>query len=140
MNFTRINTVEKNIVPKRVLVVYGPRRVGKTTSLKKYLETQKEKEIFSSVGDDIKIRELFNSEDKDKILDFAKPYDVIAIDDVVVVLSFVLFLDDVFVLFVDDNVVRLLLLFHCNRGYLAWSGECHLDKIGKSISILFARQ
>jgi uncharacterized protein len=81
MNFTRINTIKKNIVPKRVLVVYGPRRVGKTTSLKKYLETQKGKEIFSSVGDDIKIRELFNSEDKDKILNFAKPYDVIAIDE-----------------------------------------------------------
>jgi hypothetical protein len=31
-------------------------------------------------------------------------------------------------------------LFHCNRSSLACSGECHLDKIGKSISILFARQ
>lgn len=61
--------------------MYGPRRVGKTTSLKKYLESQKNLAIFSSVGDDLKMRELFNSEDRDKILNFAKSYDVIAIDE-----------------------------------------------------------
>jgi uncharacterized protein len=81
MNFSRINTISRNIVPKRVLVVYGPRRVGKTTSLEHYLETQNNIKIFSSVGDDIKIRELFNSEDKNKILDFARPFNIIAIDE-----------------------------------------------------------
>ncbi len=41
----------------------------------------------------------------------------------------------------DIVVVVVASLFHCNRCCsLAWSGECHLDKIGKSISILFARQ
>jgi len=81
MNFNRINTIEGNLAPKRVLVIYGPRRIGKTTMLKKYLESQKGRRIFSSVGDDIKMRELFNSEDRSKLLDFANPYDLISIDE-----------------------------------------------------------
>jgi len=81
MKFKRINTIEKNLSPKRVLVIYGPRRVGKTTMLKKYLESRREKKIFSSVGDDIRIRELFESEDRNKLLNFASPHDLIAIDE-----------------------------------------------------------
>lgn len=81
MNFKRINTIEENLAPKRVLVIYGPRRIDKTTILKKYLENQRERRIFSSVGDDIKMRELFASEDRSKLLDFANPYDIIAIDE-----------------------------------------------------------
>lgn len=69
------------MAPKRVLVIYGPRRVGKTTSLFAYLETQKEKAVLSVVGDDFRLRELFSKEIRNDILDFARLYDIVAIDE-----------------------------------------------------------
>ncbi len=79
--FNRKESIESNSAPKRVLVIYGPRRVGKTTILRKYLDSQKDKRVFFGVGDDIKMRQLFGSESRDDILDFAKPYNLIAIDE-----------------------------------------------------------
>jgi predicted AAA+ superfamily ATPase len=81
MEFKRKQTITEALEPKRVLVVYGPRRVGKTTLLGEYLATQSDKRVFSSTGDDIRLRNIFQSEDRSKILDFVRPYDVIAIDE-----------------------------------------------------------
>lgn len=81
MQFIRKQSVEKEFYPGRVLVLYGPRRVGKTTLLQKYLSTKSSKRILSVVGDDTRIRELFASESRDALLDFASPYDIIAIDE-----------------------------------------------------------
>lgn len=81
MRFTRIQKIETALAPKRALVIYGPRRVGKTTILKGYLSTQKDKPVMYVVGDDFRIRELFEKELRDELLDFARPYDIIAIDE-----------------------------------------------------------
>jgi len=83
MDFTRKQSIEENIRPRRVLVIYGPRRVGKTTLLKEYLEGQRRegKKVFYGTGDDFRIRELFQGGVLDAILDFARPYDVVAIDE-----------------------------------------------------------
>lgn len=83
MNFERKQSIEAAKAPKRVLVVYGPRRVGKTTLLQSYLdaESAKRRRILSVVGDDFRVRELFGSEVRDDILDFARPYDIVAIDE-----------------------------------------------------------
>lgn len=81
MQFKRIQTIEASLAPKRVLMVYGPRRVGKTTLLKQYLSTQSNKRVFYVTGDDIAIRRLFESQERRQILDFARLYDVIGIDE-----------------------------------------------------------
>lgn len=81
MKFKRKQNIESVLEPKRVLVIYGPRRVGKTTLLSEYLKTQSDKKVFSSTGDDAQLRSIFKSEERDKILDFARPYEVIAIDE-----------------------------------------------------------
>ncbi|MBU4480024.1 ATP-binding protein [Patescibacteria group bacterium] len=81
MKIQRKQTISSSIYKKRALIIYGPRRVGKTTLLKKYLDEQKDKKIIYAVGDDIKIRELFSSQIRDNILDFSNPYDIIAIDE-----------------------------------------------------------
>ena len=78
--FKRQQKIENNIVPKRVLVIYGPRRVGKTTILKKYLSTQGGRILYTT-GDDITIRQIFESEQRSRILNFAESYDVIGIDE-----------------------------------------------------------
>jgi len=81
MKFKRKQDIAKYLEPKRVLVIYGPRRVGKTTLLNGYLETQANKKSLFSTGDDIQLRNIFQSEERDRILDFARPYDLIAIDE-----------------------------------------------------------
>lgn len=81
MTFKRKQDIARSIEPKRILVIYGPRRVGKTTLLETYLKTQQDKRIYYSTGDDITIREIFSSENRAKILDFARPYEIIALDE-----------------------------------------------------------
>lgn len=81
MQFIRTQSIEQSLAPKRALIMYGPRRVGKTTLLQSYLATQRDKRIYSSLGDDFFIRELFASESLARLTDFARPYDIIAIDE-----------------------------------------------------------
>ena len=81
MKFNRKQDITTSLEPKRVLVIYGPRRVGKTTLLSEYIETQSDKKVFFSTGDDIQLRNIFQSEERNRILDFARPYDLIAIDE-----------------------------------------------------------
>ncbi len=81
MNFKRIQTIEDNLFPKRALIIYGPRRIGKTTLLTKYLENQKDKRIYFSSGENFLTREIFKKQDIDQLNDFASNYDIIAIDE-----------------------------------------------------------
>lgn len=85
MKFKRKQDIFHNLHPKRVLMVYGPRRVGKTTLLTAYLKTLEanhaDATVFSTTGDDFTIRALFQAEVRKDILDFARPYKTIAIDE-----------------------------------------------------------
>jgi len=83
VEFNRIQSIENELAPKRVLVVYGPLRIGKTTQLQAFLEKKKNegKKILSVVGDDIGVRDLFASESQNRIMQFAEPWDIIAIDE-----------------------------------------------------------
>jgi len=81
MKFKRKQRIENELTPKRVLVIYGPRRVGKTTLLNEYIQTQSNKKIYTSTGDDAVLRKIFQSEERARILDFARPYELIAIDE-----------------------------------------------------------
>ncbi len=81
MKFKRHQSIIQSLAPKRVLIIYGPRRVGKTTLLQEYLTSQSECRIMSVVGDDFRLRELFSSGDRARLLDFASPHEIIAIDE-----------------------------------------------------------
>ena len=74
--------LDKYIKPNKVLVILGPRQVGKTTLLKDYLATiNKTIKYKLDVGDDIRIQELINSMNFSKIKDYIKGYEMIAIDE-----------------------------------------------------------
>lgn len=81
MDFRRIQDIEGALAPKRALIIYGPRRVGKTTLLRQYLQTQTDKNVKLDIGDDISLQQLFNSGVRKDILEYARPYDIIAIDE-----------------------------------------------------------
>lgn len=68
--------------PNKVLVVYGPRQVGKTTLLKDYLARLSGKIKFRlDSGEDIRIAETIGSSDLGKIKDYVAGYELIAIDE-----------------------------------------------------------
>lgn len=76
----RIFEIKNLIKPGKVLVIYGARRVGKTTLLKEFLSQTKLKYKIDS-GDNIRTQEIFNSQDFTQIIPYAEGYDLIAIDE-----------------------------------------------------------
>lgn len=64
----------------RVLIIYGPRRVGKTTLLQDFLSKTSLKYKLDS-GDNIRIQELLGSQDFPRILEYAKGYELIVLDE-----------------------------------------------------------
>lgn len=102
--FKRRQNVEDNITPKRVLVIYGPRRVGKTTILKKYLSKQSGRILYST-GDDIEIRQIFESQQRERILNFAHSYDIIGIDEAQQIPSIGLGIKMIIDEFPDKNII-----------------------------------
>jgi len=81
MKIPRIyNDIEKYLYPNKVLVIFGPRRVGKTTLITDFLSTYKGKYRLES-GDDIRAREILGSEDLSLLKEYATGYDLIVIDE-----------------------------------------------------------
>ena len=72
--------LENYLVSGKVLIIYGPRRTGKTTLLKMFLESTPLKHLFVT-GDDIQIQVLISSKDVQRILEFVENYQLLVIDE-----------------------------------------------------------
>jgi predicted AAA+ superfamily ATPase len=72
--------LEKLVRPKKVQILYGARRVGKTTLLREYLSKTELKYRLDS-GDNIRIQHLFESQDFKAIQEYVEGYELIAIDE-----------------------------------------------------------
>lgn len=68
------------IEPSKVLVIYGPRRIGKTTLLNDFLLECKLNYRLDS-GDNIKIQEILSSQNFDLLKEYAADFELIAIDE-----------------------------------------------------------
>ena len=66
--------------PGRVLMVYGPRRVGKTTLVQTFLKSVQGR-VFSGVGEDRLLRDVLESESVERIRSAFNGYDLIFIDE-----------------------------------------------------------
>jgi predicted AAA+ superfamily ATPase len=64
----------------KVLVLFGPRQVGKTTLIKNFLAGTRIKYRFET-GDNLAVQNIFNSQDQDTILEYAAGQELIAIDE-----------------------------------------------------------
>ncbi len=70
-----------DILPnQKALIIYGPRRVGKTTLLNMLLKDVELKYKIDS-GDNIRLRTILNSDDFQAIQEYAEGYDLIVIDE-----------------------------------------------------------
>lgn len=67
------------VAPGKVVIIYGPRRVGKTTLLKKYLEN--EEDYLFTTGEDIFIREFLSSGSIEKLKEFIGNKSLLIIDE-----------------------------------------------------------
>lgn len=66
--------------PQKVLVLYGPRRVGKTILLERFLKQTELKYKLDS-GDNIRTQNILSSQDFSQILEYAEDYELLAIDE-----------------------------------------------------------
>lgn len=80
--FTRYLTAQipKHLKNGRVLIIYGPRRVGKTFLLNQILESYDGK-TYSGVGEDRALRDTLESESVERIMNAFTGYDLIALDE-----------------------------------------------------------
>jgi len=74
------DNLDKHLKKGKVLVLYGPRQVGKTTLLKKFLGETRLKFRLDS-GEDIRIASLFTSRIPERLVEYAGGYELIAIDE-----------------------------------------------------------
>lgn len=74
------SNLEKYIAPGKALIIYGPRRAGKTTLIQHYLETTSWKYKLDS-GDNIQTQHILGSQDFTQILQYAEGYDLLVIDE-----------------------------------------------------------
>jgi len=76
----RAYELERLIKPGKVLVIYGPRRVGKTTLLNDFLSRTPLKYKLDS-GDNISTQNILGSRDFSLISEYVSGYELIAIDE-----------------------------------------------------------
>lgn len=74
------DNLDKYVKANKALIIYGPRRVGKTTLLNSYLKNTKFKYKLDN-GDNIRLQNILKSQDFKEILAYAEGYDLIAIDE-----------------------------------------------------------
>ena len=72
--------LDSQLQPNKVLVIYGPRRVGKTTLLTRFLAGTSLKYRLDS-GDNIRTQQVLGSQDFSQILAYVEGYELVAIDE-----------------------------------------------------------
>jgi predicted AAA+ superfamily ATPase len=81
MNYPRqYDALEKEFFPNRALILYGPRRVGKTFLLNRAKSDLKGR-VFYGTGEDLEVRDILQSESVEKIKGSFSGYDWVIIDE-----------------------------------------------------------
>jgi len=74
------NDLNPFLKANQALIIYGPRRVGKTTLLENFIKHSSLKYKLDS-GDNIRIQELLGSQDFPRIIEYAQGYELIILDE-----------------------------------------------------------
>jgi len=72
--------IENIIQPGKVVIIYGPRRVGKTSMVRKFLSDFQSK-VYTGAGEDMPLREIFNTQNIAQMKSAFSGYDVVFIDE-----------------------------------------------------------
>ncbi len=74
------NDLSKYLFPNKVLIIYGPRRVGKTVLLNNFLSSTKLKYKFVN-GDDLDVQTVLSSQRIELIKEYTRGYELFVIDE-----------------------------------------------------------
>jgi len=77
----QIDNLRKLITPGKVAVIYGARRVGKTTLVQKFLEAEGAVRVLFVNGDDIVVRQYLESQSISKLQDFVGDHSLLVVDE-----------------------------------------------------------
>jgi hypothetical protein len=66
--------------PGKVLVLTGPRQVGKTTLVRRYLERSGKRALYVT-GDDVRVQEAWGATRLDRLREIVEGYEVVVIDE-----------------------------------------------------------
>lgn len=72
--------LSKYLIPNKVLIIYGPRRVGKTVLLNKFLSSTKLKYKFVN-GDDLDVQTVLSSQRIELLKEYTRGYELFVIDE-----------------------------------------------------------
>lgn len=76
----QLANLKEAVRPGKVVIIYGPRRAGKTTLLKKYIESVDDEVLFVN-GDDIAARQYLESQSIEKLRDFVGNHSMLLVDE-----------------------------------------------------------
>ena len=76
----QLENLTKILQPNKVVVVYGPRRCGKTTLLNEFLKGVNLKYLFVS-GEDIAVQNYLSSQSIEKLLSFVGANQLLVVDE-----------------------------------------------------------
>ena len=78
-----LNNLKWLLSPNKVIIIYGARRVGKTTLVKKFIEkiTKQEEKILFVNGDDIIVRQYLESQSINKLKEFIGDNTLLIVDE-----------------------------------------------------------
>jgi predicted AAA+ superfamily ATPase len=77
----QLENLSRLMTPGKVIVLYGARRVGKTTLLKKLLENEPAHKVLFVNGDDIIARQYLESQSINKLRDFVGSKQLLVVDE-----------------------------------------------------------
>jgi predicted AAA+ superfamily ATPase len=75
-----LTNLKKAVKPGKVIVIYGARRVGKTTLLKKFMESMSDEVLFVN-GDDIVVRQYLESQSIETLRGFVGNHSLLIVDE-----------------------------------------------------------
>lgn len=77
---TQLGRLQELVEPGKVVIVYGARRVGKTT-LVEHFASERSEDVLLVNGDDISVRQYLESESIEKLKAFVGKHEVLIIDE-----------------------------------------------------------
>ncbi len=77
----QLENLKSLIQPGKVIVVYGARRVGKTTLVRKFVENMDKESVLFVNGDDITARQFLESQSIENLKDFVGRHQYLIVDE-----------------------------------------------------------
>jgi predicted AAA+ superfamily ATPase len=80
MMINRAVNIERQLKPGKTLLIFGPRRVGKTTLLENFASQNKRKIVFYN-GDNLSVQNKFSMPDIANLASLVDGYEILAVDE-----------------------------------------------------------